>query len=252
MEKDGAGDYRGLYRAALAMNNMGVSLLERRASREAMETLKDAVNVLNGLFQIPQEQHNLTCIDDMLHRAYSRVSQSRSRSDNSFGCIRAIPHDADFVTVVPALLESATLLQGVNCVIKVESFDSDDRNIDIDCAILLHNFAIAHLATSKTISNPMSAGRLRFGACKLAGIAHATLSNFMMLHHQMGHGEILLECPTLPLATAVILHGLIQIHTERGALPMAAEPLEQLTILGNIAVDLDEPSTFYTLPAGAA
>jgi hypothetical protein len=139
------------YRAAIALNNVGVALLRRHLYPEAMVTFKDAMMLLpTTMVDRAENESRLTSareLDTVLHRAYQRISLA----PNS-------PEPADFhIVVVSSQQHPAELYDrlddesAVQFCINIDPLadeDWDDDSYDIDAGTIIFNMALFRLGES--------------------------------------------------------------------------------------------------------
>lgn len=243
-----------LYRGALALNDMGVSLLERGAYRAALDTLKDAIFVMKRVFPSSHHLHPGSYdIDAKLSRAYSKLASSKLEKPCSLN-VEIVPHNVEFEALRSVLLRTSTPCnRQVNFVIKIEVFDAEDQCVDVHSAILLHNFAVAHLSMSRLANSSSFVQRIRDGAFQLSSFARQTLGHLMQVDGP-DTLEYLLQCnPCLILVTAAVLHCQIQILEESGGEQWrAVKSYQNLVLLSEIAQNFDKPQLCNSRNAAAA
>jgi hypothetical protein len=140
-------------RAAVALNNAGVNLLERGRYKEAMATCKDAVKVIKiGLSRVSTcSSEDQIDIDDMLSKATQRMSDLPSRiNDKSHPLQLHICSLDDIPTCAGMAVDEGPSL-GLAFAIRIDDVETDSGfhfEKDIDSAVILHNFAVSYLCLS--------------------------------------------------------------------------------------------------------
>ncbi|GKZ00282.1 hypothetical protein MPSEU_000981100 [Mayamaea pseudoterrestris] len=124
-------DQENTYNAAIALNNMGIALLERKCYRQAWETLHDAVQVAC------KGQSESVCT--YLNKAFQRQCNPDPSKAKSPLHLEIISDNADSITCI-----HATQINHSAIAIRLEAFDST-KDVSVDTAVILHNFAISAL-----------------------------------------------------------------------------------------------------------
>jgi tetratricopeptide (TPR) repeat protein len=223
----------GKLKCAIALNNMGVSLLERRAYQQSIETLKDAVLILKRVFEpdrqdSPTSSASSTCeayMDEALNRAFQRLSSLQVEMDASH--IEVLSHDGG-LSSIPAVcpLSGPSLAFPVT----IENLEGEEkRNVDLESAILLHNFATAHFCLSRVSNTRAAAKRLRNGALSLASLGHKILSSMMKGYSAVD--QLTLQDEPVFLVEVAALQNLTQVLTELGRISEAQESYRRLVLL---------------------
>lgn len=164
------------YKAAVALNNMAVSLLQRQCYQDALDTFKDAITLIQfslrtlvgrragdglNLFSVPG-----VLVDNVLQAAWHRYATSAMRP-----VLPALAGGAgDFAILTVSSQQDPSGVQGaiseamsrngknsVFCCINVDPVDFEEcciETIDLDSNLILYNFGIAHcLLASKLEAN---------------------------------------------------------------------------------------------------
>jgi hypothetical protein len=157
------------YRAAVALNNTGVSLLERGAPELALKTFKDSINTLRQEF-FPQpysaESRQMMNLADRRLAAMS-IASSAPYSRAPGVCVQSINyeresfHDLIFPpdhgcspkTYFPARIECSTSDLGLH---------EDNKAACFECALIVYNFALAHLYLAEDVLNGRAGWPPRF------------------------------------------------------------------------------------------
>ena len=138
-------DQETMYTAAVALNNMGVSLLERKCYRQSLETLHDAVQLTRTQRPRPvsmlPKQH-------IIADAYQRQCKPEPSKPERPLHMEVVSDDSDSISCL-----RATHTQDACIAIRLEGFDSTN-DVQVDVAVILHNYAIAALCLS--LAHPTS------------------------------------------------------------------------------------------------
>jgi len=226
------GDY---YKGAIALNNIGIVLLERSAYRQALDTLKDAVFVMKVIFR--PDNNVAPNIQAKLQRASERVASPEVEECSSRTVTETLSNVGSFSSISTVMLK-----QGAPYVfpIRIEEND-DDYDLDIDSANILHNFAIAHLCCSRIAKTLASAELLRQSASRLSGFAYNLLSNVLSNKRQADMDELVLRETRIFLSALVALNTLVQALMEMGNYVEAEKTYKRLMELGLAVAAVEEP-----------
>jgi hypothetical protein len=244
-------------RAAIALNNMGVSLLERRAYRQGMETLKDAIFVMKRVFR-PQSRNSTlgatsdsTCSTDIkIHRAVQRMANPQPVPSAmiidvlSHGV--ASSHSSPLGSILRESYSSSFTIP-----IRIEATDiesPEDIDPDLESAIMLYNFGLAHICMAKLAKSPM---KLREGALKLFNMAYSIISNKNSLSG-LSESEMRRLSETRLLLALAVLNNVVRVLTEMGKHTEADHSYRRLVRLGTAFNELDYPNPPGGLIAAAA
>lgn len=201
------------YRSAIALNDMGVSLLSQGAIRQSMETFHDAIAALKlACSPLRDEGHHQqhpppppsqefhedgalnssVLIQDMISKAVTRMSspQTSTLSRGITVLLAASHEEGSSLTFPPAnvLLSldprvswapyAFTLTPPSST--STTSFDVSTRDVDFDSAVMIYNFALAHVYMSKAKS--MSSKKMQAGASRLFYMSFSILSKIVHWH----------------------------------------------------------------------
>jgi hypothetical protein len=213
------------HRAAIALNNMGVSLLERRAYRQGMETLKDAIFVMKCVLRPPsisssqglcKTPNSTSYAEAKVHLASKRMANPQPISSK-----RSIDVLSQCATFSHRSCPSDSVLQGgsssspLSSPLRIELTDLvslEDRDSDLESSIMLYNFGLAHLCMAKVVKTPI---KLQKGALTLFNMAY---SIFAPRCDKEGQGiredVVLLAAATSTLDNIVVLLTRVGKHSE--------------------------------------
>jgi hypothetical protein len=206
------------HRAAIALNNMGVSLLERRAYREGMETLKDAIFIMKRVLRpLPISFQELSKTPESTSDADAKVERASKRMAN----LRPIPSAVSIDVVSRCATfshrsDSGSVLHGsssssLRYFLRIEATDfvslgEEGRDSDLESSIMLYNFGLAHLCMAKLAKMPI---KLQEGALTLFNMAYSVLAP---LCDQEGHGKR----EDMVLLAAIALNNIVALLTQMG------------------------------------
>ena len=234
------------YRVAVALNNMGVALLERGAYCQAMKTLKDSILVMKGILRTSSK---CTVGDDI----QTKIDMATKRLMSPQPVPSTLP-----VTILShdgSLLYSSmksVLTQGDFCavLVRIEPLDlrsPEHQDTDLESAIILYNFAIAHICMAKHSDSTTDVKQFREGSLKLLEMACDIAAEEVPCKDRMEEeendddsedkfGELRL------LLSAAALKNLIEVLADMGRIAEATEYHQRFIILGN---SLDEMEAMF-------
>jgi hypothetical protein len=210
------------YNAAVALNNTGVALLKRQCYGDAMDTFKDSFSFIRKAFPEPvshadpSSQEN-TAFDaeayNLLYDASQRLAapmpeecleqelKLRFFSDNDM-----LP-EQEFVDI--AVHDNPCTSSPVAIQIDRQSNDFEDINLDVDCTIILHNYALACRRHSRTDKAACNSEKLAEGAFKVSYMACGILG-----HHRAILTSNQTEMRRLIILSFLVLQHMIQLRFE--------------------------------------
>lgn len=150
-------------RAALSLNNTGVTLLERRCYRQALITLKEATRILQDPPRAtakPEEEANE--LQDLLQKATQRLTNPQIMNVND----RHSRLEIQAISLEDLILSAPPPATRILRPIRVEEFDSAllpeyysgkaTDSFDLESAVVVHNFGLAHVCISRSLGSSMS------------------------------------------------------------------------------------------------
>lgn len=179
------------YRRAIVLNNIGVSLLERHCPAQALDTLKDAIcimkqaicagQILEGATSDRNVEKVNTAYRLLLATSYERVASAESPVDTII-----FDKGPKQVAAAGPFLWADSPYQVISP-IRIEIIDSEcllDRDDDLDSALMLYNYALAHVAMAEFSCLKK---KYRLGALALFDMATTVIMN--------GEGGLYLKSP---------------------------------------------------------
>lgn len=161
------------HKAAFALNNMAISMIEKSCYTQAFETLKQAATVARSA----------SLVDD----------QGRNGAQQSLECLKLASSRLLRPELSPLFVPTSVLMQDVGLnpsdflpqnrdtgysLIRMETngieFNDDDWALAV--ATILHNFAVAHLCRTRSSEENTFDVKLRNAAVKMLGMAGSLLS----------------------------------------------------------------------------
>ena len=168
-------------RTAMALNNIGVSLLERGMFSDAMLSLKDAVKVIQVGFSTKEGQSDLlsaTDMDSIISAASRRMSRASTRTKTQLCPLRLVVCSIhDLPLVAKAAIEEGPTTSSAFA-IRVEDLELDSGlyiESDLKSAIILHNFAVSYLCMSESARTKAKKDKLAQCATKIFAASHTVL-----------------------------------------------------------------------------
>jgi hypothetical protein len=176
------------YRYAVALNNIGVSLMEKQCYQQAIYTLKDSITLFRDVVPSPSYPTlDLSQVKDMLATAWQRAAQpkqSKSLSDVQVACYEETNCHAK--TIFEPILrhiaasgdDHVATLSAIY--ISSSSHSEDSHYIDRDrtnyeSALAMYNFGVAHVCLAKQAKQETTTQKLYAAALKLFSLTRSIL-----------------------------------------------------------------------------
>lgn len=239
-------------RAAIALNNIGVSQLERCCYAQGMATLRDAVQTLKGSLE-KDEGVGITTENEI--QVAERVRKATYRLMNPEPQ-QQVP--IQLVTVSSDRLPAwalSKIKQGPNlqtsvCAIRIDidthSNDTGALSPTLETAILLHNFATSYLCLSLLVPHPTHLNPLK-GAMTLLAASY----NVLEANRDECASDIILMCNLLSLE-AIVVGNLVAVMVELNLEDQAKALLEPYHRLKNAMLLMEDlEKCFQTGQKGA-
>jgi hypothetical protein len=138
-----------LHRHAVALNNLGVLLLEQGASIQALETFRDAVDTMRLACAVTDH----SCWQDSLYLIRRKISEASHKVENPRPTGRKIVEEShcweNLDLRSSSTLSMASCTYGINCLVSFSLCDQiaiQDRDRELDSCLILYNFALAYLS----------------------------------------------------------------------------------------------------------
>jgi hypothetical protein len=168
------------YRCAIALNNIGVQLLQRSSFKQAVQVLKDAVYTIRIAFPTKSSasntSHNPAACDterliaDATKKLYNPLSSNPKTVDVCSWDLQRI----DVLNIERMINQvlSASTINLVPVTIDMIDIELEERSADFQAALILYNFALAHVGLA---SRPQECARTEFlkGALRMLQLSHA-------------------------------------------------------------------------------
>jgi hypothetical protein len=237
----GVDDSNGSFRAAVALNNMGVHFLERGSFSQALVTLKDSVAVLKALFnsdqakvenlvQFPRDDQVLRKLKRAVQRsseptALSQIAKASSRTQVLE--IKVVSHNA-YNHPNPSIWSPQTL-----CPVRIETFD-EDSDFGIETAIAIYNCGIANLCMSCDCLDQGLADVLKNDSLRLFRLSSCVLNHYSSLHEDDGAQFVGFLC-----LYVTVMERIVYVLAEQNNVMHALEASEKLHVLKALINDYD-------------
>lgn len=181
------------YIAAIALNNMGVSLMERKCHAQATETFRSAVSIMRAVSSVFHDEptdssrplHTSEELDRMLRQArrslFNSCGSTHSQEDQANLCVLT---ENESATVVNEHLrqrrDSFAFEETPSYFIRIESTrlsirDCGSNDPVLEAAIVLHNFGASHKFMARTRTDAETARECYHGAFVLCSFAYTVL-----------------------------------------------------------------------------
>jgi len=119
---------------AVSLNNTGLSLLERNALSEANRSFRDAIHLMKHCFRAVQGNPE--------HHAFYDITIDRAKRRVALAGLPLVSNDNKETT----LMTDTTFGYNITFIHGYKMYHLDgNRDADLDSAMILHNFAVAHL-----------------------------------------------------------------------------------------------------------
>jgi hypothetical protein len=191
------------YRAAVSLNNLAVTLLERQCYHQAMETFKDAVSALKA--STMPSTTSASAVTKGFRRIYSPKPQRLISMH-----LEVLSSENMSSAAALSLNEGPSSSRAY--LVRLDQVDIDDmmeRGPDIESACILHNFAVAYLCMSQVTANDCRGLKFRNAALKLFSASQSLLES--RCHSSIDDEDLfdLVIC-----LQAIVLGNLVQILCE--------------------------------------
>lgn len=174
------------HRAAICLNNIGCSLLERKCYRQALETLQSAVVAMKSSCRgssvpLPIGDSKIAegSLDSLIKAASQRLYKPEPTSASSHLVTAESLSDDAFESDIDMALGVCPFKTSVVFPVRIDSFDldsDDEKEASLTCTIILHNFGLASLLRS-TVVEAEGAQRLHQNCFKIFRLCQTVLSS---------------------------------------------------------------------------
>jgi hypothetical protein len=204
-------------RAAMAFNNMGVSLLERNCYTQAGATFKEAVALLRSSGCNNSINPKGCCT----HGARLRLAQPQP--DASASTLIALPLLETISNTMTCLdLHSILAAEDPRPTLRAVRLEDCHDDPELISAMVMHNFGLSYLLLARTMAlrgDDRNASKYRHGAAKLARIAHSIVAKSSQEECQTGTNESAMLCLVV---LQTLVHTVTFAQTAQAARPYAS------------------------------
>ena len=213
-----------MLRAALALNNTGVTLLERGRPEDAVKTFTDSILTMKNALLLIDEAHlgpgtiSLRAVDCLIHSADARLAQKFPPQQFNHNATRLavsvypIDNDLDGMTAALKLRTTASWCMSPVRFRESPLSDSDESDIDLVAATIMYNKGLAHVHAATSSSSKATKEKKHLGlAATSFSISHSMLTN----HLESSQGIVLSEFWNLQL-NALVLTNLKLVYQYQG------------------------------------
>jgi hypothetical protein len=269
------------YRASIALNNVAVTLLERKAYRASLKTLTECCALMESALRHQHssnsEPADQRAIEQMIQKSSRRLSRSygcelRAREvasspdghhPDSVATLRVVSHDGSYLDVMSPKHSITTFLgQEAKQIspIRLETLDSqrfEERNPEFESGIMIFNLGISYLCLAHSHSqqkSPSGSFKLREAAANIFKMAYEIVTKPKTLKRLLDYEDddhrLLLD--THLLLAHMILSHTVQAHMDNGKVMEAREAYQRMTQLASTIQELGIPNTPFEACAAAA
>lgn len=260
-------------RAALVLNNIGVSLLEQGKTLDGISTFGDSIYAMkHALLWHEQQQDlssiegntltNMKTIDSLIASANARLIQAsaarrlpqdtnNNNSTNHDSNVSSVcPIDDDLTGITAALKEAVRSTTSSACISPVRFRHNDDPHdepdFDLLSAIVLYNNGQAHFSAVSIFKNKktMSARHLQ-----AASTSFSMAQSLLINHLHNCDGVTTLEFMGYQLL-ALVLTNLLRVNQHQGLMQHAAAVGESLTEVLELVKDYEDRITSMNVIVG--
>jgi hypothetical protein len=205
------------YRGALALNNAGVSLMEKRDFASAIATLKDAITVMKLSYQDPVNVNASTSMEDMSKQVNEIIAKAakRSRSAAVSSAVGSSPVTVFIMTddkfeapdmVLRAIFDDSTSTEITIAVrLDISEFDMHSRNPDFDSSVILNNFAVAHVGLLKDERFAAKSSALLKPATHVLSLAYDVYTKVLCTGFGAAHYSLCLTVGALLMRNQIVV-----------------------------------------------
>jgi hypothetical protein len=175
------------FTAAIALNNTGVSLLERGSYPEAKEAFKNAISVMQEISASREKQDEASrnrpfsssALDAKLHKAYYNLANCAAVKDDSKMKFCVFTEE-ESAAVIGAAVQDEDMFydSSTTFLIRIEksTLDCENAGVDLESSIILHNYGKVYKCLATTATTSACARELCEGAFKLFQLSYALLA----------------------------------------------------------------------------
>lgn len=246
------------YRQAVVLNNLGVSLLEKRQFSLAMGIIRSALSEMKMLVSPSDgpDQNDANTTAEKIKRANQVLIGLDQTSQIDQPSSMALDVGGFHLPAVLNLVMDAGCFSSTLSPIRIELNDFEtlhDRDTDLDSAIMLYNLGLAHRAVAIRERDFKQEQRIHQGALRLFRMAFTLVSNTELPSSRSFEEEQAMIRNRVH-ASAIFLYFQVRTLIDLQLQTEAEEGLRHLSILGSELADvMDMGFAFQTgTPSAAA
>jgi hypothetical protein len=208
-----------LFRTAMALNNMGVSLLERHCYTQAGATFKEAV----ALLRLSDCNPSIKPHGCMTHGARLRLARPQPDASTA-STLLALPLLETISNTMTCLdLHSILAAEDPRPTLRAVRLEDCHDNVELISTMVMHNFGLAYVFLARTMAlrgDDRNASKYRNGATRLARIAHSLMTKSNSEWNQAADMQ---ESALLGLVVLqTLVHTVTYAQTAQAARPFAS------------------------------
>jgi hypothetical protein len=237
------------HQIALAINNIGVILLQRGCTQQAIEVLHSAVAVMKyGVFTKVDDSRQF-CAFTLLHESSEKLAQAAYDKHRST-CVQPLVYSEDFLSTVMSAMETGPSSESLHPII-VEGIDTEDeQSIHMSSGIFLYNYGLAqYLRSRDELSHSVQSREVAMSnAVRLVEMAvHIVLQNMSECMTNVSEGA---HC-AMGLG-GLLLTTLAQLHIECSDMTGASKAMQNASSILMVLQEYYGENAYMRLTAAAA
>jgi hypothetical protein len=268
------------HRAAISLNNTGVTLLQRRCYRQGIATLHDAVAAMSSASRRidqredspkdgPHCSRESHCMETMIQQAAKRLAKPEPSVDlntvsqydlqvlsdcENPSVLQGYPH-RNISTSTPPTPSTTTPTTGFDnnpaFLLRIEVLNyeaSTEHNFDLQASVILQNFGVANRVMAGLTDDLHSKHELHVGAMRVFTSSYSILTNSCESGDNMEETDL----QRFVFTATPVLQNLVELSTLLGLDHNGQEYRSRLEDMRNSARDMLKDCSLEGLAAGAA
>jgi len=148
--------FQKTFTTAIALNNAGVSLLKRHCYGPAKDAFNDALKVMRILSTPCRDsEFSGVLLDNMLHKAYSDVSESQRHYQPVDATFRIVTEEESTDVIVARMQEPSYIAFSTIFLIRIEFEgksiqECEHEDMNLQSSIILYNFGVVYKCLAAT------------------------------------------------------------------------------------------------------
>ena len=229
---DSHNDKLFLLRGSIALNNLGVALMQQHRFHEAMDTLRDSMVAIQSCMpgnETPASK--FATIEDCLRKANQRSSSTShvpSLIHRGQEIFVSSTEDADIFSVLHrGHLDKFYTESAQFSPIRIRESLLESTDLDFSSAIILYNMGLSHLALSRTVSTEADAYLCQTTSLKMLRMSYSIVYN----HFAASSDDDDADNENRVLLMAIVLRKIVAALKDMHLYQQADEALNALTTL---------------------